>query len=123
VKKTPLATLLIFCLAGAAHAGMTVAQFKQGASAKRDSSIGIMFSSFLGGVAQGVGYSEVLSQQSGGRRLYCPPGSFVLDADAVKHYVTQELSALNALKTGKFDEQEVALLLIVRLRDTYPCKQ
>ncbi|NML43871.1 hypothetical protein HHL11_08935 [Ramlibacter sp. G-1-2-2] len=108
--------------AGAAHATMSVAQFKEGRFAAHGSQSATIFEMYLTGLADGVQSINTMADRAGGKRLYCVPGGFVLDADTTKKLIMMELRGANALDNARFDSTAASVVLLKALMDSYPCR-
>jgi hypothetical protein len=77
------------------------------------------FRLFIAGVGEGAGWSNVLLESRGSKKLFCQPGNLNLSADDLLDVVKREVNA-NA-KVFKSDTP-LGLILIKGLMDIYPCK-
>jgi hypothetical protein len=77
------------------------------------------FRLFIAGVAEGAGWSNVLLDSHGSKKLFCQPSNLTMSADDLLDIIKREVNA-NA-KVFKSDTP-LGLILIKGLVDIYPCK-
>ena len=70
---------------------------------------------FLAGAAKGIAYTNVSLLTNGKPQLYCAPGDFVLNVEAMRFAAQQEL-------TGPHEPDMFILAALSWLQETYPCK-